>query len=464
MPKYQYNVINSENKALSGTISAPDEKSARAELNQLGFSVVGINEIPESQGAEQEAKLPTFEFSGIDKNQKRVTGTIQSEDRYSAYKRLISEYSFEVEYLVDQALPEGQKTEEKIKGVFELQNRVDEESQALQKKAAGASENVDLKEFEKKQDVLKLQVEFVLKKVKEMLDLYEKEMKPEIKEQIRKFVDKILRIKSSTNLDYIRKNCEDLLTFLQKEEIFLHEEARMKERTQLVLEAKSMMMQLHSSKSKSSMGINESLRMWREDHILHNEQPTFIEKILDFFVGIFIGFVPENEEVVEIQHNIAIVSQQIRQYWLIYFQAATPEYKNEARTSLKKLHQEKKKLNQQLKEAKKRLREEFKKQEELTRMESLSRELLTFTGWLLAFYLFYYFASIYAGTKQLGTLSASLPFSLYKTSFLKYFLTTLFLFHSALSVKINLFRRNDVATLVITPIFLFSTILILLNF
>lgn len=466
MPKYQYNVINRENKSLSGTISAQDEKSARAELNQLGFSVIGINEIPETQGMEQEGpQLPTFEFSGIDKNQKRVTGTIQAEDRFSAYKRLISEYAFEVEYLVDQALPEGQKTEEKIKGVFELQNRIDEESLALQKKSAGAGENVDLKEFEKKQEVLKLQVEFVLKKVKEMLDLYEQEMKPEIKEQIRKYVDKILRIKSSTNLDYIRKSCEELLSFLQKEEIFLHEEARMKERTQLVLEAKSMMMQLHSSKSKSSMGINESLRRWREDHIISNDQPTFFEKLQDFLIGIFIGFVPENNEVVEIQHNIAIVQQQIRQYWVIYFQAATPEYKNEARTSLKKLRQERKKLRRQMKEAKKRLREEFKKQTELTGIESLSRELLNFTGWLLAFYLLYYFVSIYAGTKQVGALNTiPLSYSLYKTSFLKYFLTTLFLFHSALSVKINLFRRNEAATLVITPVFLLSTILILLNF
>lgn len=464
MPKYSYSVVNQENKSLSGTISAPDENSARAELNQLGFSVIGINEIPESQQAAvaEGPVLPTFEFAAIDKNQKRVVGTIQSEDRLGAYKRLITEYSFEVEYLVDQSLPEGQKTEEKIKGVYELQNQIDEEVQNLQKKISGESQ--DLKEFEEKQEILKAQVDFVLKKVKEMLDLYENEMKQETKAEIRKLVDKILRIKSSTNLDYIRKSCEELLTYLQKEELFLHEEAKIKERTQMVLEAKSMMMQLHNTKGKSSMSLHETLSRWREKHIFKNERPAVFEKALDFVIGIFIGFVPENDEIKEIQHNIDIVNQQIRQYWLLYFQATTPEYKMEAKRSRQKLSQEKKRLKKDLKEARKRLSEEFKKKTDLTQFEAFSMELLSFTGWLLAFYLFYYFVSIYLNTKQFGSLPFPQTFSIYKTNFLKYFLTTLFLFHSALSIKLNFFRRNDVATLVITPVFLLGTAVILLNF
>jgi len=463
MPKYQYSVINQENKSLSGTISAPDEKSARAELNQLGFSVIGMNEIPENEVQAQEGPvLPTFEFAGIDKTQKRVVGTIQAEDRFGAFKRLVTEYAFEVEYLVEQNVPEAQKAEAKAKGVFELQNQMDEDLQVLQKKVSGESQ--DLKEFEEKQETLKLQVDFVLKKVKEMLDLYENEMKRETKEQIRKYVDKILRIKSSTNLDYIRKSCEDLLTYLQKEEIFLHEDARMKERTQMVLEAKSMMMQLHNTKGSGNMSIHELLNRWRNKHIAKNERPSTFEKLADFLVGIVIGFIPENEEIKGIQHQIDIVDQQLRQYILLYFQATTPEYKKEAKTSFFKLRQEKKKLKKELKEARKRLKNEFREKGDVTQFENFFQELLSFTGWLLAFYLIYYFGSIYLNTKQFGNMNLPQPFTVYKTNFLKYFLTTLFLFHSALSVKLNFFRGSDVATLVITPIFLLSTILIALNF
>ena len=307
-------------------------------------------------------------------------------------------------------------------------------------------------------------MDFVLKKVKELLDGYENEMKPETKAEIRKLVDKILRIKSSTNLDYIRKSCEELLLYLQKEELFLHESSRLKERTQMVLEAKSMMMQLHSTKNKSSTSIHDTLSQWREEHILKNEHPNRFEKIADLFIGIIIGFTPENTEIQGIIHNIAIVDQQIRQYWLLYFQATSPDFKNEANNSRKKLVQEKKRLNKNLKEARKRLHDEFKNSTGLTQFEALNMEILTFTGWLLAFYLLYYFGSIYLNNKNFGGFALPQPFSIYKTNFLKYFLTTLFLFHSALSVKINFFRRNDVATLIITPVFLLATALILLNF
>ena len=87
-----------------------------------------------------------------------------------------------------------------------------------------------------------------------------------------------------------------------------------------------------------------------------------------------------------------------------------------------------------------------------------------FTGWLLTFYLVYYFTSIYLNTKEIGIEGIPATLSLYRSAFLKYFLTTLFLLHAALSIKINFFRRNDVATLVITPMFLLGSVLIVLNF
>lgn len=464
MPKYRYNVINQENKSLSGTINAPDEQGARNELNQLGFSVIDMAEIPENEAAvgEEGPVLPTFEFGGIDKSQKKVVGTIQAEDRYNAFKRLMTEYAFEVEYLVDQSLPEEQKSAEKIKGVFELQNMIDEEAQLLQKKMSG--ETKDMQEFEEKQDSLKTQVDFVLQKVKAMLDQYENDMKPEHKAQIRKLVDKILRIKSSTNLDYIRKSCEELLIYLQNEELFLQQEARTKERTQLVVEAKSMMMQLHSSKNKTSMSLHEMLNRWRDEHIVNNDHPSAIERLLDFFVGAFIGFMPENAAITDIRHKITILDQQIKQYFILYIQAESPEFKAEAKTGLKKLRLDKKKLKRDLKEAKKQAREEYKKRTDNDQMETFSREILSFSGWLLAFYLLYYFVSIYLNTKEFGIAAFPHTFSIYKSNFLKYFLSTLFLFHASLSIKVNFFRRNETATLIITPIFLLVTILIILNF
>src|SRR5262245_16198190 len=135
MPKYRYIVVNEENKQLNGTISTPDEQSARQELNELGFSVISINELNEEENtAKKDEEMPIFEFGAIDKNQKHVAGTIQAEDRYAAYKRLVNEYSFDVEYIVDSKLPDANKFKEKQKGIYDLQDKLNEELFLTQKK------------------------------------------------------------------------------------------------------------------------------------------------------------------------------------------------------------------------------------------------------------------------------------------------------------------------------------------
>lgn len=462
MPKYHYTVVNPSNQQLQGTIVSPDETSARKELNELGFSIVAIEEIPEGAEAAVEGELPLFEFAGLDKNQKRVAGTIQAEDEYAAYKRLVQEYEFEVEYVIQSNLSEAQKEKARKKGAYELHSRLEDELIGSQQKET--SDEKDLREFEKKQEVLKQQIELVLKKVKAMLDNYEQEMKPETKEKIRKYVDKILRIKSSTNLDYVRKTTEELLEFLQKEELFLHEEAHMKERTGMVVEAKSMMMELKRGKAKKSMNLTEAMRQWREEHIVNHENPPLYNRIIDFFIRMMLGIQNENEEILNLKREIQTVNDQIKHYLILYFQAPSPQFKEQTKDGLKNLWQSRKKLKKKLKEAKKQLVKTRRASGEMTGMEKFAHEMLSFTGWLLAFYLVYYFASIYATSKDFG--AAQIPgfFYIYRSAFLKYFMATLFLLHGALSLKIHFFRRNDIAGLIITPAFLISTLIIYLNF
>lgn len=456
MPKYKYIVINQENKQLQGTIGAPDDASARKELNQLGFSVVSMVPMVEEEIAATN-EMPMFEFAAIDKNQKRVVGTIQAEDRVAAFKRLVYEYAFDVEYVVDNNLTEGQKEKERSKGAYDLQDILAEEQMLTQKKET--SEEKDMKEFEKKQEVLKEQIDFVLKKVRQMLDQYEQIMKLETKEKIRFYVDKILRIKSSTNLDYIRISAEELLTFLQKEELFLNEEQHMQDRTKLLVEAQSMTLQLRRSKTPKSAGIGQQLRQWRQEHIYNNPAPSAGEKIINSLISIFIGTARENEQVSAIRHDIAATNDQLMHYLQLYIQATTPEIKQETKNGFWRLYNERKKLKIKLKEAKKGLAAA-----EAAGETRFATEMQSFSGWLLAFYLIYYFISIYATTKDFGQNNVPQFFYIFRSSFLKYFLTTLFLFHGAVSVKIHFFRRNELATMIITPLFIIGALLILLNF
>lgn len=464
MPKYKYIVVTEENQQLSGIIGAPDEKSARKELNQLGFSIVSMEETTaeEKPSAAAAGELAVFEFGAIDKNQKKIAGTIQAEDRYAAFKRLVAEYNFEVEYVIDNALSEEQKGAERAKGAHDLAQKFDEETVLTKKKETG--EEKDLKEFEKKQEILNEQIEFVLRKVQTMLDTYEEEMIPETKGKIHGFVDKILRIRRSTNLEYIRKAAEELLLFLQKEELFLHEESRKKERTKMALEAKSMMMQLRQKQPRADLDVATNIRKWRATHITNNPDPSSLDKVLNTFAGLLIGFHPETAEVTEIKKEIKLVEGQLKQYIQLYFQSPSPEFKAEAKVGLKKLWNQRKKLKNQLGEMKGKIDAEMKQAEEESGREKFINDILAFSSWLLAFYLIYYFISIYAVTKDLGIPDIPYLFYIYNSSFLKYFLATLFLLYASLSIKVLFFKRNEVATLVITPVFLFATIMIYLNF
>jgi succinate dehydrogenase/fumarate reductase cytochrome b subunit len=459
MPKYKYIVINQENKQLQGTIGAPDDTAARKELNELGFSVVSMTTMAAEELAAAN-EMPVFEFAAIDKNQKRVVGTIQAEDRVAAFKRLVSEYAFDVEYVVDNNLSEGQKEKERTKGAYDLQDMITEEQMLTKKKETG--EEKDMKEFGLKQEVLKEQIDFVLNKVRQILDQYEQIMTQDTKAKIHHYVDKILRIKSSTNLDYIRISAEELLTFLQKEELFLNEEQHMQDRTKLLVEAQSMSLQLRRTKTAKSAGIGQQLRQWRQEHIYNNPTPSSGEKAINSLISVFIGTARESELVITIRHDIMAINDQLKHYLQLYIQATNPEIKQETKNGFWRLWNERKKLKIKLKEAKKGLA--LAAAGEATGEGRFATEMQSFTGWLLAFYLIYYFISIYTTTKDFGQNNVPQFFYIFRSSFLKYFLTTLFLFHGAISIKIYFFRRNELATVIITPLFIIGTLLILLNF
>ena len=467
MPKYSYLVVNQDNQQLNGTIGAPDEQSARHELNELGFSVVSMQEIKESE-AIQESQLPTFEFAAIDKNQKRVVGTIQSEDDFSAYKRLISEYAFEVEYIIDNGLAEEEKIKARKKGADYLQEKLEEE-QNLNTKPVQENDKVNA-DFALKQQVLNDQIAFVLSKVKELLDTYEAILKPETKDQIRKFVDKLLRIKTSTNLDYIRKTAEELLQFIQQEEIFINEQEQQQEKAKVMLDMKSMMFSLKKTKNTAQPSITELVTAWYQKHVIENANPNFFEKILGSIFSASGLTKKEPDEVMALKSSISQTNEEILHLLQMYLQAKDTNFKNEAWNKMKLLRQNRKNLKLKLKNLQHDLKIIPTKTTSAgpAKNSKLTQELLNFSGWLLAFYLIYYFIGIYASQKNfsliLGNYQTPAYLMVYKTVFIKYFLSTIFLLHAALSLKQNFFKKSALASLLLLPGFILGSILIYLNF
>ena len=87
----KYTVANKEGKKLSGTVEAPDENTARTELNNLGFSILLLQETKETPKID--SSLIKFIFEAIDKNSKLISGSIPAKNEEDALNKLSTEYS-----------------------------------------------------------------------------------------------------------------------------------------------------------------------------------------------------------------------------------------------------------------------------------------------------------------------------------------------------------------------------------
>jgi hypothetical protein len=479
MPQYSYTIINADNQELNGTINAPDEAAARNELSSIG-SVLTLNTVSENASAaaepaetdvisaeteaeeEENEQIIKYDFEAIDKNGKKVVGTIQGEDIYSIYKRLVQEYQFDVSQLYPDNLSPKDKGKAQLRGLDDLKDKLTEEKMV---------EELDMKkqelnqiEFEKKQKSMKSQVDFVLEKVSAMLKTYSEELDPTRKSKIKYYVEKILRIKNSTNLDYIRQTCEEMLTYLQKEEIFLNHEQRIKEKTRLSIEAKSMMMELNRINKPPGKDIFESLREWRTDRITNNTEPTSIDRLIDILITPLIGSVPEDDEIIELRNRIHTSNGQLKEFVIIYFQAPDQEFKTETKQTLLRLWEQRKQEKKALKQLIQQKHDARTSHVRNTSMEILEKEIFGVAGWVLAFYIAYYFLTIYLNSKDFSFIPDTKLNLLFQTAIVKYFFTTLFFFVCFLGIKIEFFRRKPLITPVLFVLFFFCSSLIILNF
>lgn len=463
MPLFTYTVLNKENQELNGSINAENEQAVRQELNGLGFSIVAINlaTAAPAEAAEEEATVK-FEFAATDKNGKKIVGTIQGENIYAVYKRLIQEYQFDVSALFPADLDDNAKEKARNKGIDDLRDRLLEDNMLEQAKLQ--KEQTDLVEFAEKQARLKIQVDFVLQKISDMLSTYKEEMDPITKGKIKYYVEKILRIKNSTNLDYIRQTCEELLTYLQKEELFLNKEQRRKEKTQLGIEAKTMMLQLSKVNSLKNQDLFDILRSWRQEHITDNKVPTTIEKAINVLITPFIGPQEEDPEVLAARQKVRDTTERLKEFATLYFQSPDQEYKKEIILTLKRYWAQRQTQVKELHSLIQRKHEESLQGIEITHLENLEHELFGVAGWILTFYIIYYFLAIYAHTKQINLPIPSQLTQLFQTSIIKYFYIILFLFVCFLGLKIEFFKRKKYANWGLTIAFILISTLIIINF
>ena len=444
MPQFQYTAVNNSGKKLTGIIGAESEDEARKQLNTFGISVLEIQKstvdpVPSKEAA---TDLKTFEFEAFDPTGKRIVGTIPASSRYKAFTRLMEEYKFEVAYVVPAGASEPEKEKAKQEDLSILKAEYEAEAK---KRGEGpvAAQGPDLNFEAQRQDLLK-KVDMILEKIKQMVLTFDKDIKPENRQIIKAMIDKLLRIKSSTNLEYIEHTSEELLKKVQDQELFLHKEQMELKRQQLKLQTQQMMAELHTHPSTSKT-VQESLADIQESWSAAGNP---LIKALGLWLT---RFVPTAEEK-ELLSKIQTLNRQIWTFRRLWF-FADKSVKPEAYKSLQTLYEERTRLQQSLK-ASRLARKQAEKQTQNTEvMEPLILDELTaFLGWLLSFYLGAYFVSQYVIAKQFPN-GSPLPnsFNLLEISSLRSLLLSLFLWYAICKLRVEFFRGSPWTNSILFP-------------
>ncbi len=456
---FSYTAANSEGKKLTGVINAASPDDAKQQLNLLGLSILEIKTIetsptPPPSGDTASADIQKLQFEATDKNGKQIKGTIPAKNPLLAYKRLVEEYHFTVNNLGP--LPAGTHLEE-IKNQYEVERHEAKNEKTGTGKPLGALSEDPAFLMEK--ELLLKQIEEILKKVRAMLAQYETKISPEKRAEIEGTIDKLMRIRSSNNLDYIRHTCTELLKKVQEDEVFLTSVQHEQERSEVVMESQRMMMELQkAAAAKADVGVQIQHALEKIEAKLKNSKWEFLLHPLEKLKK----SIPKSPEAERLKTQKKVLSRE--QWDALKIALKTPkEMRKAAWQNLKNIRNEQKTVTEKLKA----LRHLQAQRGLLIREERRLRHLeeaVTFTGWLLFFYLLYYYLGYYVTTEQLPLKPfLGIPFDLSDSALFKYLLAVIFVVHAATSLKLNFFLRNKTATLVLVPVTVFTALLVVFN-
>lgn len=467
MAIFKYTIANKDGKKLSGSVEAPDENTARLELENLGFSILLLQETKESP--QSDSTLSKFAFEAIDKNSRLVSGTIPSKTKEEAIAKLQTEYELNISAI----WPEGSTKEQIEAARKEGQQRLQTQLQTTTpttptqaKNPEGETKVVSL-EQEKKNQFIKEKIELTLKAVNELIKKFDQDLAPDKKVEINKKIDKLLRIKNSTNVDYILESANELLKFLEEQEKSLKETVHQEKRFEFQVQTQKMLQTLNQQEHQKNFSedLTEKIQAWQKAHLENPEKASLGARIINSILVKIQKFFTTPPEIAAIKMQISSYNKQLWEFAKLYFKEPTPEYKAKVKNTLKTIWQARKRAIENLQIVKQQLKgTEIAEKSEEKVFFTLIEEMNAFTGWLLGFYVIYYIVSLYLNTKDFGLSSIPTSFHVYETHLFKYILVITFLLHSISALKVNFFRNSAAANIILPPIFIFGSIITLLNF
>ena len=245
--KYHFQAVDKDGRNMGGTILAESEEAARNKLSNSGFAVLNLEiynpEHSDDEVAAEENSNPVFDFDAKTPEQKVVSGTIDGEDLYDAYKKLRTEYKFEILFLAPHGTPLAERLQLKEQGIdHSLEERFQEElKQSPSEKEAATEENVV--ENAKELEFVHKKLDEAMSSVSDLLQKNAKYLKPKKKKEIEERLNLLARLRQSNAVEHLQQLTERLLSDISDDALFLESE-NMSEEDLVAMEAsKSEMIQ-----------------------------------------------------------------------------------------------------------------------------------------------------------------------------------------------------------------------------
>jgi len=464
--KFSYTALTKDNKKITGILDTGSQEAAQAELHKMGVAIIAINKISEKeyeklkkeQKAVREKKgIQTFNFLAVDPNKKEIEGTIDAVDDFSAYKRLRTEYKFKVTDLHLTKATEAEK--ETAKGtLLNFETRLEEELAASKEEKKGGGEEM---EEEINKNII-AEVDKVIINTKKTLKDCQNLFSNELLSEIKKTLDELERIRISNNIKHITEVSNDLYSLLSNPDKGDKKDIQNNKYQSLIGEIKDNPLvkkefELYKkavklSGAKKVLGsITKRLKQLTETSKEEEEKAGLITRI-KFKIHAFLEKLTKKkkDEKSEKSDTAETPVQDAEQAGdAVGTQSDEALAKADASTD--------EKAEEKPKPA---LRKDEKKKHDFTK---LFVEIDSFIGWLLCFYIIYFFSVNFSLEKNIG-LKSEFVFKTLKTPLLLNIIIFLLLIHFTQRIKNLHFRQNALAAFFLIALSLGAYTLLVVNF
>ncbi len=452
--KFSYTALGKDSQKTTGQLEAESLNAARQVLHKMELSVVALSEISPIQNEantqvptqkkekkEDASYIGTYYFLAKDAQGKEVNGTIDSKEAYLAYKRLISEYQFQVLDFYEHGAAAPEKAT--LKSNFETWNqRLQKEGVSPISNSKSSVKNELVDEGEALADEIVLEIDHFISNTKKILEEYKDQYSAQYLQDIEKALGNLERIRGSNNFNHINKVCNELYKLIVKPDLKKPGEGETEGRgyQEVVDKLKaSGFVQNRFSLTSATPQANAAEGLQKVKGIFSKIQGTLdkntegLKSLKDNHVPV--SELPLDEEVMK--HPIkTLVSK-----YGAYLKEGNPIVKRSRKQEFDLFYRQWKTSRAQKKAIQIDSQKTPAGPAEKRDFSSVFHELNSFVGWLLFFYLAFFFMASFSLERNLGFAPENIIKTFYSPVIINVSIL-LVIAHFALTLKAKLFQKN----------------------